>query len=140
MICPGDPQDRNEECGLPAESPMEGVLFPDIPVQPLSWSDAEPLLRNLAGQPVPDETWQGGLDFDYHIGPGPSRVHMSTKQNYTNPDLHNVFGEIRGSEKPEEVILIGNHRDGPSFLDHSSCVFLLSPALLRVPLIFTLPM
>lgn len=118
MICPGNPLGRMKVCGFADDRlgirdgrrPMEGTLIPAIPVQPLSWADALPLLRNLAVNEAPKE-FQGALDITYHIGPGPAVVRVHTQHNYTNPTLVNVFGEIRGSERPEEVILIGNHRD-----------------------------
>lgn len=53
----------------------KGFPLPTIPIQPLGWGDAQPLLRAIAG-PVGPAGWQGGLNFTYHIGPGPAQVHV----------------------------------------------------------------
>ena len=67
-------------------------------------------MRALGGERVPD-SWQGGLPFSYHVGPGGAAVEMSVKMDEGLRPIFNVFGRIRGSEQPEKLIILGNHRD-----------------------------
>lgn len=91
-------------------SPEKSLQLPKIPVTPLSYHDAAPILQNLAGPDSPRE-WQGALPFTYHIGPGPVRVKMHLKQDYQFRTLWDVIGRVRGSESPDEWVIAGNHRD-----------------------------
>ncbi|MDE3104528.1 MAG: M28 family metallopeptidase [Acidobacteriota bacterium] len=84
--------------------------LPAIPVNPLSWHDAEPILRALSGATSPPE-WQGALPFTYHIGPGPVTVHMHLEQEYALRTIWDVVGTIPGSAEPQAQIIVGNHRD-----------------------------
>jgi N-acetylated-alpha-linked acidic dipeptidase len=76
----------------------------------LSYKDARPLLENLAG-PVAPSGWQGGLPFTYHIGPGPTKVHLKVLMDEPIRSIWNVVGKIKGSEDPDKWVVIGNHRD-----------------------------
>jgi len=91
-------------------SPEKSAQMPKIPVTPLSYHDASPILQNLDGLVSPRE-WQGALPFTYHVGPGPVRVKMHLKQDYQFRTLWDVIGRIRGSEFPDEWVIAGNHRD-----------------------------
>jgi N-acetylated-alpha-linked acidic dipeptidase len=91
-------------------SPAQSGQLPKIPVTPLSYHDASPILQNLGGRDSPRE-WQGALPFTYHLGPGPVRVKMHLKQDYQFRTLWDVIGRVRGSEFPGEWVLAGNHRD-----------------------------
>jgi N-acetylated-alpha-linked acidic dipeptidase len=91
-------------------SPAQSAQLPKIPVTPLSYHDASPILLNLGGRDSPRE-WQGALPFTYHLGPGPVRVKMHLKQDYQFRTLWDVIGRVRGSEFPEEWVVAGNHRD-----------------------------
>ncbi|HEY3441851.1 MAG TPA: M20/M25/M40 family metallo-hydrolase [Paludibaculum sp.] len=82
-----------------------------IPVMPISYADAEPLLRALAGPVAPPE-WRGALPLTYHIGPGPATVHLKLEFNWQLAPTHNVIARMKGSERPDEWILRGNHHDG----------------------------
>ncbi len=73
-----------------------------IPVLPISYADATPLLEHLEG-PVAPTGWRGALGFTYHIGPGPSTVHMKLDFDWSNRPLHDVIASIPGSEYPERV-------------------------------------
>jgi N-acetylated-alpha-linked acidic dipeptidase len=84
--------------------------LPTIPVLPISYGDAKPLLRNLAGPVAPAE-WRGGLPLTYHIGPGPAKVHLKAAFNWDVTKGENVIAKIPGSEFPDEWILYGNHHD-----------------------------
>ena len=91
-------------------SPEQSAQVPRIPVTPLSYHDAWPILQNLGGPDSPRE-WQGSLPFTYHIGPGPARVKMHLKQDYQFRTLWDVIGSVKGSESPDEWVVVGNHRD-----------------------------
>ncbi|HEV2402450.1 MAG TPA: M28 family metallopeptidase [Candidatus Sulfotelmatobacter sp.] len=91
-------------------SPDQSAQLPKIPVTPLSYHDAWPILQHLAGPDSPRE-WQGSLPFTYHIGPGPSKVHLRLKQDYQFRTLWDVIGRIKGSELPDQWVVAGNHRD-----------------------------
>ena len=91
-------------------SPEQSAQMPKIPVTPLSYHDASPILQHLGGPDSPRE-WQGALPFTYHVGPGPVRVKMHLKQDYQFRTLWDVIGRVRGSELPDEWVVAGNHRD-----------------------------
>jgi N-acetylated-alpha-linked acidic dipeptidase len=97
---------------------------PHIPVLPISYGNAAELLRGLSGKSIP-QPWQGALPFRYHVGPGPvqARITVATDAD-TNPykQIWNTFGIIRGSEFPDEIVIIGGHRDawGPGAADNVS--------------------
>jgi len=91
-------------------SPEQSAQMPKIPVTPLSYHDAWPVLQHLGGPDSPRE-WQGALPFTYHVGPGPVRVKMHLKQDYQFRAIWDVIGRVRGSEYPEEWVVAGNHRD-----------------------------
>lgn len=86
--------------------------LPSIPIHPISYGDAFYFLNGLKGQKAPDH-FQGGLNLTdgYHIGPGPLRAKMNIEMNYTDVDLHNVFGKIKGAVEPDRYIIVGCHRD-----------------------------
>jgi N-acetylated-alpha-linked acidic dipeptidase len=90
--------------------PAESEQMPKIPVTPLSYADAAPILEHLGGPQSPRE-WQGALAFTYHVGPGPSKVKMHLKQDYQYRTIWDVIGKIRGTASPEEWVVAGNHRD-----------------------------
>jgi N-acetylated-alpha-linked acidic dipeptidase len=91
-------------------APAESAQTPKVPVTPLSYHDAAPILQHLDGPESPRE-WQGALPFTYHVGPGPVRVRMHLKQDYQYRSLWDVIGRVRGSELPDEWVVAGNHRD-----------------------------
>ena len=91
-------------------SPQQSAQMPKIPVTPLSYHDAWPILQHLAGPDSPRE-WQGSLPFTYHIGPGPARVKMHLKQDYQFRTLWDVIGRVPGAELPDQWVIAGNHRD-----------------------------
>ena len=88
----------------------EATDLPKIPVAPLAYRDAEPLLKQLAGPNVPSK-WQGGLPFAYHIGPGPAKVHLKVHCEHKNRPIYNVIATLEGSENPEQWVILGNHHD-----------------------------
>ena len=81
-----------------------------IPVLPISYEDAQPLLEALEG-PLAPGTWRGGLPITYHIGPGPAKVHLKLEFDWQLKPAYNVIATLTGSEFPNEWILRGNHHD-----------------------------
>jgi len=91
-------------------SPGESDQLPKIPVTPLSYADASPILEHLGG-PLSPREWQGGLPFTYHVGPGPAKVKMHLRQDYQFRTIWDVIGKVRGMSSPDEWVVAGNHRD-----------------------------
>jgi len=81
-----------------------------IPVLPISYHDAQPLLEALSGSVAP-QSWQGGLPITYHIGPGHTKVHLKISFNWDIKPIYNVIAKMEGSEKPDQWIMRGNHHD-----------------------------
>ncbi|MGI4833239.1 MAG: transferrin receptor-like dimerization domain-containing protein [Janthinobacterium lividum] len=81
-----------------------------IPVLPISYGDALPLLRALGG-PMAPEAWRGALPIPYHLGPGPAKVHLQLAFNWKTEPVYNVIATLKGRELPDEWILRGNHHD-----------------------------
>ena len=81
-----------------------------IPVLPISYGDAQPLLAALGGPLAPSD-WRGALPITYHVGPGPAKAHLKLAFRWDVKDLYNVVGRIPGSERPDEWVLRGNHHD-----------------------------
>jgi len=81
-----------------------------IPVLPISYEDAQPLLEALGG-PVAPGSWRGGLPITYHIGPGPAKVHLKLEFDWQIKPAYNVIATLTGSEFPNEWVLRGNHHD-----------------------------
>ena len=88
----------------------EAIDLPQIPVAPLAYRDAEPLLRALAGPNVP-KGWQGGLPFAYHIGPGLAKVRLKVRSEHKNRPIYNVIAKLKGTENPDQWVILGNHHD-----------------------------
>jgi len=81
-----------------------------IPVLPISWGDALPLLSALQGPVVP-ESWRGALPITYHVGPGPAKVHLKVTSNWDLKPVNDVIATMRGSDLPDEWVIRGNHYD-----------------------------
>jgi N-acetylated-alpha-linked acidic dipeptidase len=111
-VYPGDPQ-------TPGIGSVEGAkLVPldqvetitKIPVLPISYADAQPLLATLVGQPVP-ESWRGGLPITYKTGPSIAKVHLALAFNWDRKPLYDVIARIPGATLPDEWVIRGNHHD-----------------------------
>jgi N-acetylated-alpha-linked acidic dipeptidase len=89
----------------------EAKSITKIPVLPISYGDAQPLLAALKGPMAPDE-WRGTLPIPYHIGPGPAKVHLKVEFNWDLKPVNDVIAKIPGSVAPDEWIIRGNHHDG----------------------------
>ena len=87
----------------------EAKTITKIPVLPISYADAQPLLAALQGEVAP-ESWRGGLPITYHIGPGPARVHLKVTSNWDTKPLYDVIATMKGSD-PDQWVVRGNHHD-----------------------------
>jgi N-acetylated-alpha-linked acidic dipeptidase len=111
-IHPGDPLTPGwgavkEARRIPRE---DAEVLMKIPVLPISYGDAQPLLKALGG-PVAPEGWRGALPITYHIGPGTAKIHLKLKFDWSQRTLYNVIARMDGSEFPDEWIVYGNHHD-----------------------------
>ena len=112
-LYPGDPLTP----GIGATSTARRLNIKDaktltkIPVLPISYGDALPLLTNLDGTVVPD-AWRGALPVTYHFGGGAPTVHMKLAFNWDTKTIYDVIAKMRGAELPDEWIIRGNHHDG----------------------------
>jgi N-acetylated-alpha-linked acidic dipeptidase len=88
----------------------EAPTLTKIPVLPISYSDAQPLLASLTGPLVPPE-WRGGLPITYRFGPGAGRAHLKVAFNWDQKPLYDVIARLRGSTFPDQWVLRGNHHD-----------------------------
>ncbi len=112
-VYPGDPLTPNIGATADAKR-IDRRAAPNlikIPVLPISYADAQPLLAALAG-PVAPESWRGGLPITYHVGPGPAKVHLNLQFDWKMVDCLNVIARLKGSELPDEWVIRGNHHDG----------------------------
>ena len=112
FIIPGDPLTPGYAStpGAKRIGKEGSPMVPRIASLPLSYKDASPILQHLAGPAAP-RSWQGGLPFTYHLGPGPAKLHLRVVPDEAVRPIYNVIGRIRGSEEPEKLVILGNHRD-----------------------------
>ncbi len=82
-----------------------------IPALPISYADAQPLLAALGG-PVATRAQRGALGITYHYGPGPARVHLRVRSDWSLKPVYDVVAVMKGSEQPDSWVLRGNHHDG----------------------------
>jgi N-acetylated-alpha-linked acidic dipeptidase len=82
-----------------------------IPVLPISYGDAQPLLQAMGG-PVAPRAWRGALPITYRLGSGPARVHLVVKSNWDLKTLHDVIATLPGTTAADQWIVRGNHHDG----------------------------
>jgi N-acetylated-alpha-linked acidic dipeptidase len=89
----------------------DAATLTKIPVLPISYGDARPLLAAMGGSIAP-EAWRGALPIPYHLGPGPAKVHLKLEFNWQLVPAYDVIARLPGSERPDEWIVRGNHHDG----------------------------
>jgi N-acetylated-alpha-linked acidic dipeptidase len=112
VIYPGDPMTPGiaaTEDAKRLERGKETNLL-NIPVIPISYHDAKPLLEALDG-PVAPEKWRGALPITYHIGPGKAKVHLKLAFDWKLVPCYDVIAMIRGNQYPDEWVIRGNHHD-----------------------------
>jgi N-acetylated-alpha-linked acidic dipeptidase len=111
-VYPGDP--LTPGIGATADAKRidrtEAANLIKIPVLPISYGDAQPLLTALGG-PVAPESWRGALPITYHVGPGPAKVHLKLSFDWKMVDCYNVVAMLKGRELPNEWVIRGNHHD-----------------------------
>lgn len=105
-LTPGDPAVE----GTDRIDPSDAANLPRIPTTPISYGQAKYLLRAMEGPKAP-ESWQGGLKFPYHIGPGPTQARLNLDFSYERLPVYDIVTKIRGSEHPERKVVIGAHFD-----------------------------
>ena len=81
-----------------------------IPVLPISYADAQPLLSALQG-PVAPAPWRGALAITYHVGPGPALVHLAVTSNWDIKPIYDVIATLHGSAAADQWVIRGNHHD-----------------------------
>ncbi|MBI4417309.1 MAG: M20/M25/M40 family metallo-hydrolase [Ignavibacteriales bacterium] len=110
---PGDPLTP----GTPATKDAKRISLevdpdmPEIPCVPLSYGAAQHILQTLEGPSVP-RAWQGGLPFTYHFGAGPTKVRIRLDMDFQIRPIWNNVAVLRGTEEPDQWIILGGHRDG----------------------------
>jgi N-acetylated-alpha-linked acidic dipeptidase len=109
---PGDPTTpgRGSTPGVTRLDVKDATTLTRIPVLPISYGDAQPLLAALGGRVAPMD-WRGGLPITYRIGPGPARVHLKIAFDWTLKRVHNVIARLPGTTYPDEWVVRGNHHD-----------------------------
>lgn len=112
-VSPGDPLTPNIGATKDAKrlNRAEAPTIMKIPVLPISYEDALPLLASLGGETVP-ASWRGGLPITYHTGPSKAKIHLNLAFNWDIKTIYNVIAKLPGSELPDEWIIRGNHHDG----------------------------
>ena len=112
-VYPGDPLTPNVGATANAKrlDRKDAITIMKIPVLPISYEDALPLLSALGGEVVPAK-WRGGLPITYHVGPSKDKVHLQLAFNWDIKPVNNVIAKMVGSEYPDEWVIRGNHHDG----------------------------
>jgi N-acetylated-alpha-linked acidic dipeptidase len=88
----------------------EAPTLTKVPVLPISYADALPILRGLRGPMAPEE-WRGALPISYHLGPGPTTVHLKLEFDWKLVTAYDVIARLQGTERPDQWIIRGNHHD-----------------------------
>jgi len=118
VLTPGNPSIKKQGRMSPSHSPG----LPKIPSLPLSWKDAQQLLKSLngLGQELPDD-WRGGVPdvgdkwFSGHPKTSPQINLRNDQDEVEQQRITNVFGSLKGSEDSLGKIIVGNHRDSWCF-------------------------
>src|SRR4029077_4216228 len=111
-IHPGDPLTPGVGATANAKriDRKDSEVITKIPVLPISYGDALPLLRSIGG-PVAPPDWRGALPITYHLGPGPSRVHMDLEFDWKIVPARDVIARLSGTDRADQWIMRGNHYD-----------------------------
>ncbi len=110
---PGDPltPDIGAVPGAKRLDRKDAITIMKLPVMPISYADAQPLLAALTG-PLAPSSWRGGLPITYRLGPGAARVHLKLAFDWSLKPLYDVIAKLPGSTFPNEWVIRGNHHDG----------------------------
>ncbi len=109
---PGDPLTPGVAAtpGVKRLTVAEAETITKIPVLPISYGDAKPLLAAMGGRVVP-QNWRGSLGLTYRFGPGPAKVHLKVQSNWDQKPLYDVIAKIEGARLPDQWVMRGNHHD-----------------------------
>jgi N-acetylated-alpha-linked acidic dipeptidase len=111
-VYPGDPLTPGVGATKDAKrlSVAQATTITKIPVLPISYGDAQPLLSALGGPVVPSE-WRGGLPITYRFGPGATKVHLRVKSDWSLKTLYDVIAKLPGTTEADQWVIRGNHHD-----------------------------
>lgn len=111
-LYPGDPLTPGKPAvaGTPRLKIEEARSIQKIPVMPISWEDAKPILEQLEGEMAPVE-WRGAIPVSYHLGAGPAVVHLKVQADNATRPIYDVIARLKGSVYPEQMVIYGNHHD-----------------------------
>ncbi len=111
-VRPGDPltPDYGAKEGAPRIDRADAENIMTIPVLPLAWKDAQPLLEALDG-PIAPARWRGGLPITYRVGPGAAKVHLKLEFDWGLRPTYNVIARVVGKRFPDQWVMRGNHHD-----------------------------
>ena len=112
FIYPGDPLTPGwaSKQGERRLSPQEAETLPKIISVPISAENARPLLEFLDGETAPP-SWQGALPITYRLSGSQTKIRMQVEMEDPIRTITNVIGSLKGTDHPEELIVVGNHRD-----------------------------
>src|SRR5262245_38357865 len=112
-VYPGDPLTPGVGATPDAKrlAVKDATTLTKIPVMPISYADARPLLASLTGAVVPAD-WRGGLPITYRFGPGAGRAHLKLAFSWDQKPLYDVIARLKGSAYPDQWVIRGNHHDG----------------------------
>ena len=112
-VYPGDPLTPGQGADKNAKrlDRKDAITIMKIPVLPISYEDALPLLQSLQG-PVAPNSWKGGLPITYHAGPGNAKVRLKLEFNWDIKPAYDVIAVMKGSAYPDQWVIRGNHHDG----------------------------
>lgn len=112
-VYPGDPLTPGVGATKDAKrlDRKDAITIMKIPVLPISYEDALPLMQSLSGAVVP-ASWRGALPITYHVGPSKEKVHLKLEFNWDLKPLYDVIAKMPGTELPDEWVIRGNHHDG----------------------------
>ena len=111
-VRPGDPltPDYGATEGAPRIAREDAETIMPIPVLPIGWKDAQPLLEAMGGAVAPAR-WRGALPITYHVGPGPAKVRLRLKFDWSLRPAYNVIAKLEGDTVPDQWVMRGNHHD-----------------------------
>ena len=111
-LYPGDPLTPGKPSipGTPRLKIEDARTIQKIPVMPISWEDARPILEQIDGEIAPSD-WKGAIPVTYHIGAGPALVHLKVQADNATRQVHDVVARLKGTVYPDQYVVYGNHHD-----------------------------
>ncbi|HEX4012821.1 MAG TPA: M28 family peptidase [Candidatus Cybelea sp.] len=114
MFPPGDPTSAGKApvVGAPHKS-WDEIPHATIPELSITQSAARTLLAGMSGKAVP-RTWHPMYEFVQRFG-GNEIVRVHTKFERDLKTIWLVFADMKGSEDPDSIVMIGSHRDAMTY-------------------------